>query len=178
MDFDRIEKLLEKYWECETSVAEEKELKDFFNRGQVPEKWQSFIPLFQYYDKEKAEGGLDHFFDERLLAQIEKDERNPETATKPKGKVRKLVNDALKVAAVILVLMTSAYFVRENVIENKEPVNTTIANTIEDPKEAFEEAKKALMMISKNFNKGKKEASKMSVFNEAQEQVKKGTETL
>lgn len=177
MDFDRIEKLLEKYWECETSIEEERELKDFFNGGQVPEKWQSFIPLFQYYEKEKAEGGLDHFFDERLLAQIEQ-ETNASDQSKPKGKVRKLINDVLKVAAVILVLVTSAYFVRENIIENKETVNTEIANTIEDPKEAFEEAKKALMLISKNFNKGKKEASKMSVFKDAQEQVKKGTETL
>ena len=41
MDLDRIEKLLAKYWECETSVEEEGELKQFFSGDNVPEKWSS-----------------------------------------------------------------------------------------------------------------------------------------
>lgn len=178
MDFDRIEKLLQKYWECETSLEEEKELKHFFNSEEVPEKWQTLKPLFKYFEKEKAEGSLDHFFDQRVLAQIEEIERTDNKAVAPEGKVRKLFADILKIAAVVLVLVTSVYFVRQNIIENDKPVIANVPGAIEDPKEAFEEAKKALLMISKNFNKGKKEVSKMSVFHEAQEQVKNQSETL
>ena len=178
MDFDRIEKLLQKYWDCETSIEEEKELKSFFNNDEVPEKWKSLVPLFKYYEQEKAEGGLDHFFDERVLAQIEEIENSTTKGSEPRGKVRKMFNDILKVAAVLLVLITSAYFVRENFNEKKEEIIAEVPGTIEDPKIAFEEAKKALMMISKNFNKGRKEASKVSVFNEAQEKVKRDSKTL
>ena len=174
MDLDRIEKLLAKYWECETSVEEEKELKNFFNNEEVPEKWKSLIPLFQYYEREKAEGGLDRFFDERVIAQIEEIDKPAFKKAPTEGKVRKMINDALKIAAVILVIATSVYFVRENIKEKEE----VLVEAVEDPQEAFEEAKKALMMLSRNFNKGKKEASKMSVFHEAQEQVKNQTETL
>jgi hypothetical protein len=44
-------------------------------------------------------------------------------------------------------------------------------DTYTDPKVAFEETKKALMMISKSFNKAQKEASKINVFNEATEAI-------
>jgi len=39
---------------------------------------------------------------------------------------------------------------------------------------AFEETKKALMMISKTFGKAKQEAGKISVFNEAEQIIQKG----
>ena len=47
MDLDRIERLLAKYWECETSVEVLSE--------DAPDKWTSLIPLFQYYKHERDE---------------------------------------------------------------------------------------------------------------------------
>ncbi len=168
MDLDRIEKLLAKYWECETSVEEEKELKRFFNEEQVPDKWKSLKPLFEYYEQEKKTGKLDGLFDEKVLAQIE-----PKASIKSPGKMRKLFYDMARVAAVAVIVVVAGYFLRED-------YKTTSAElgTFEDPKEAFEETKKALMMISKNFNKGRKEAKKVSVFNDAQQKVKKGNDEL
>ena len=36
MDYKDIEQLLERYWQCETSVEEESVLRDFFSREDVP----------------------------------------------------------------------------------------------------------------------------------------------
>ena len=33
MDYKYIEQLLERYWQCETSVEEESELRAFFSKG-------------------------------------------------------------------------------------------------------------------------------------------------
>jgi hypothetical protein len=50
-----IEKLLEKYYEGETSVEEEKELKKFFQREDVPEHLQSHAAQFVYFVEAKKE---------------------------------------------------------------------------------------------------------------------------
>jgi hypothetical protein len=46
-------------------------------------------------------------------------------------------------------------------------------DTYSDPKLAFEETKKALMMISKGFTKAEQETRKINLFNEAQENIQK-----
>lgn len=174
MDLDRIEQLLAKYWDCETTLEEEKELGKFFNSESVPARWQAIAPLFRYYEDERKNGSLDGLFDEQVLAQIEAKQEAPASG---KGKVIRLFYDMAKVAAVALILVTAGYFVREEYLNKKDKVDPYIADTFEDPKEAFEETKKALMLISKNFNKGRKEVQKVGVFNEAQEKIKE-TEAL
>ncbi|UII30007.1 hypothetical protein LVD17_17045 [Fulvivirga ulvae] len=175
MDLDRIEQLLAKYWDCETTLDEEKELKKFFNSESVPARWQSVAPLFRYYENEREKGSLDGLFDEQILARIEADQQSLQTGGK--GKVVSMFYDIAKVAAVALILVTAGYFVREEYLDKKDKMDPYIADTFEDPKEAFEETKKALMLISKNFNKGRKEVQKVGVFNEAQEKIKE-TEAL
>ncbi|MBL6445206.1 hypothetical protein JMN32_02730 [Fulvivirga sp. 29W222] len=174
MDLDRIEQLLAKYWDCETTLEEEKELRKFFNSDSVPTRWQAIAPLFRYYEHEKKNGQLDGLFDEQVLAQI--DTKRAES-TGDKGKVVRMFYDIAKVAAVVLILVTAGYFVREEYLNKKDKMDPYIADTFEDPKEAFEETKKALMLISKNFNKGRKEVEKVGVFSEAQEKIKE-TEAL
>lgn len=177
MDLDRIEQLLARYWECETSLEEEKELKEFFNSGDVPAKWQSVAPLFRYYEEEKRQGQLDGLFDEQVLAQLKVEEVEKELPAAKKGRVVRLFYDIAKVAAVILIVATAGYYIRDEYINKKDQMDPYISDTFEDPKVAFEETKKALLLISKNFNKGRKEVQKIGAFNEAQEKIKE-TEAL
>jgi len=55
MELDRIEKLLEKYLEASTSVAEEKELRTYFSQESVPTHLEQFAPMFQYFSLAKEE---------------------------------------------------------------------------------------------------------------------------
>ncbi len=55
MELDRIQKLLEKYLEAATSVAEEKELRTYFSQESVPTHLEQYAPMFQYFSKAKEE---------------------------------------------------------------------------------------------------------------------------
>ncbi|MCP4975883.1 MAG: hypothetical protein GY931_06945 [Maribacter sp.] len=55
MELDRIEKLLEKYLEASTSVAEEKELRTYFSQESVPTHLEQYAPMFKYFSLAKEE---------------------------------------------------------------------------------------------------------------------------
>lgn len=168
MDSKQIEALLAKYWECETTLKEEQDLREFFAGDQVPEELVQYKVLFTYFNDEKSIGlGAD--FDKKVLDKV-KNTAEP----KKKGKVVKLFYEISRVAAVILVLVVAGYFVKQEYVDKKDQVDTALTemDTFDDPKKAFEETKKALQLISANFKKGKKQASKVSAFSEAKEKAK------
>ncbi len=56
MELDNyIEKLLEKYFEANTSLAEEEELRSYFAQGNVATHLEQYAPLFNYYSSAKEE---------------------------------------------------------------------------------------------------------------------------
>ena len=50
-----IEELLERYFDGETSAAEEKQIRAFFASGEVPEHLAAYAPLFAYFFVEISE---------------------------------------------------------------------------------------------------------------------------
>jgi len=55
MESARIEKLLEKYYEAETTLKEEKELKDFFSDPEVPAHLSEHKDMFNYFNDSSLE---------------------------------------------------------------------------------------------------------------------------
>jgi len=156
MDSKHIEQLLEKYWNCDTSLEEEQQLREYF-RGHVPESMKEVAQVFQYFDSQQKEQ-VNPEFD----AVVKKKIRQPE------GKVVRLFQNYARIAAGLLVVVAATYFVRQEVRKAYPP---EIADTYSDPKLALEETKKALMMISKGFNKAQREANKIKAFNEAEVKI-------
>ena len=156
MDSDKLNELIQKYWSVETTLEEEQQLHEFFKREPVPEALRETAKLFQYFEEQKKLKLDDSMFDNRLKGKI-----------KPEGKVISMLQMA-RIAAGLFVVVAATFFIREEVRKAfpDEPVDT-----YSDPKVAFEETKKALMMISNSFNKAKSEANKINVFNEAQEKI-------
>lgn len=159
MDSKHIEKLLEKYWNCDTSLEEEKELREYF-RGSVPENMNEVAAMFRYFDSQQKQQLNSPDFDAALKKKIKQH--------RPEGRGVKLVSFYGRIAAGLLVVVAATYFVRQEVRKAYPP---EIADTYSDPKLALEETKKALLMISKGFNKAQKEAGKIKVFNEAEEKI-------
>ena len=77
----------------------------------------------------------------------------------------------MRIAAGIVVLMAAIWFVRSEI---RESTPQEIVDTYDNPKEAFEETKRALMMISKSFGKAEEQAKEINLFNEAQQQITSG----
>ena len=54
-DYKRIEELLERFFDGETSIAEEKELYQFFKRQDLPENLEQYRSVFAYFESGIAE---------------------------------------------------------------------------------------------------------------------------
>jgi len=129
MALDRIEKLVEKYFEAETSIAEEKELKEYFASSNVAQHLEQYKPLFGYTVQAKQE----QF-----------------TATIPLNTKKRKSVVWLSVAASVAVLMGVGFFT----FNHLNPPKSNDLGTYDDPEVAFKETQKALAMISEHVNKG------------------------
>jgi hypothetical protein len=130
MALDRIEKLVEKYFEGETSIAEEKELKAYFSSSDVAQHLEQYKPVFGYFSQAKQE---------QFTATI---------SLKSKRKQKRLA--WLSVAAAVVVMVGIGFFAYQN---SSEPTQENLG-VINDPEIAFRETQKALALISRHVNTG------------------------
>ncbi len=156
MDSEQVKRLLEKYWVCETSLDEERMLREYF-RGSVPTSLNEPAALFRYFDTQRSQG-LDANFDSNVKSKLHK----------PMGRsVRMMVNYA-RIAAGIVVVIAAGYFIH---LEVRKANPTSEEDTYSDPRVALEETKKALMMISNSLNKAHQQVGKIKVYNEAEQKI-------
>lgn len=156
MDYNQLETLIKKYWDCETSLEEEERLREWFRTHEVPERFKETAKLFSYFDEQKQKA-TDKQFDARVVKNLE---------LKSKGRTVTLWQTSLKIAAGIAVVAAAFFFVRKDLIEKH---NLT---EIDDPQKALEETRKAFMMISKGFSIAEENTKKINVLNEAEDKVK------
>lgn len=71
MDYKYIKQLLDRYWKCETSLAEEDILRTFFSQSTVPSELLRYRELFIYGQLNKETDVLSDDFDERVLSVID-----------------------------------------------------------------------------------------------------------
>jgi hypothetical protein len=161
MDSNRIEELLSKYWNCETSLEEEQQLRQYFKGGDIPEQWRETAALFRYFEENKKKTLNDVAFDAAVIQNVQ---------PQKKGKLVKLFYNSMRIAAGIAVLVMAVWFVRKEV---RDTTPQEVVDTYDDPQLAFEETKKALLMISKSFGTAESQAKKLNMFNEAQEEIQK-----
>jgi hypothetical protein len=165
MDSRQLDELLQKYWNAETSLEEEQQLREFFAREPVParlpdgqENLKETASLFRYFEMQKQVGMHDAHFDSELKKKLRKE-----------GKVISIsMTQVARIAAGLLVVVAATFFIRQEI---KKAYPDEPEDTYTDPKVAFEETKKALRMISKSFNKAQKQASKINILNEATEKI-------
>jgi hypothetical protein len=160
MDSEKINDLLEKYWNCETTVEEEKQLREYFRGPVIPESLADTAVLFRYFEERRKKNLTDITFDSQVIRKI----------SKPRGQVTTIFYNSMRIAAGIVVLVLAVWLVR---LEVRNSPGTDIADTYDDPKMAFEETKKALMMISKSFSTAEEQAKKINLFNEARKDLQK-----
>jgi hypothetical protein len=77
MEPNKIEKLLEKYWEGETTLAEEKELKAYFNQSEVAAHLKVYQSQFRFFSESAQEKinfseDFEQAFEDNILADFPK----------------------------------------------------------------------------------------------------------
>ncbi len=163
MDSKKLNELLERYWACESSLEEEQQLHEYFRTNTVPEHLKETAALFHYFDASKKKSVDDAGFDEEVLTKLK-------TEAPKKGKMVRLVYNSMRIAAGLAVVVAATWFIRTEI---RKTTPQAMVDTYDDPKLAFEETKKALLMISKSFGRAETETKKIDMFNKATEEVKK-----
>jgi hypothetical protein len=163
MNSRKAEALLKKYWEGETDQHEEMELKEFFSseKGHA----HTDAEYFRHLDGKSNEDPLDAKFDEELLGLI----GHAPTAEKS------ITGFSMKywyVAASLALLLSLGIVFHKEIFKADAPPSMVQADTFEDPEKAFEETKKALLLLSSRLNKSNEYAAQFSKFEKSREVVK------
>ena len=133
MNTQRIEQLLHRYWEAETTVDEERQLRQFFNSNDVPQHLMRYKDLF-VYEKFMQDEHLSEDFNERLLKQIE----TPVVKAKSISIYSRLAPIA-KAAAAVAMLLALGNLAERSLMQDygQMAVNDTIGQQITSPSVAL-----------------------------------------
>lgn len=119
MDYKYIEQLLERYWNCETSLEEEKILRTFFSQKDIPASLLKYRDLFAYEQTETAADTLGEDFDEKIMAQI----NEPEPVRARTIKMSQRFMPLFKAAAVVAIFLTLGNAAQVAFTESDRPAN-------------------------------------------------------
>lgn len=145
MELARIERLLEAYFEGNTSLAEEAMLRDYFKSNRVDTSLQMYQPLF---------AGLE-------MAGGEVSQREIEMPVKSSDFQNKWWYSIAASVAIVLTVGGMLFSNPSMSQEEKEALAT------------FNESKKALLLLSENLNKGTGQLALVNQFTETKNRILK-----
>ncbi|WP_035649690.1 hypothetical protein [Flavobacterium sp. ASV13] len=132
MELDRIENILEKYFQGETTIAEEKELKDYFSSPNVAQHLEQYQPMFGYFSQVKQQKST-----QEIPLQTKK---------------RNVAWLSIAASAVVLLGIGTYFFASEK--DTAPAVAQSELGTYDNPEEALAATQKALALLSNNVNVG------------------------
>lgn len=151
-----IRELLDKYLEGLTSLEEEKFLKEYFNRGNVPKEFSSEAQWFLNISAQQIKEEDIHALENDLSKWVDQQEH--------KEKSVRLRSWTIGIAAGLMVIAASVFFFQHY-------RSGKMADTYEDPQIAYLEAKKVLMYVSQTLNKGTDKLQTVSRIQEGTEEM-------
>jgi hypothetical protein len=140
MNDEELKRLLGKYYEGESTEAEETVLRDYFRSGKIPEGYEAEREIFGYYTDSSEIPEPSHDFEAQILAAIDASERN-----KVSPAMKKILFTILSAAAGLLILGGSYFFFISR---------TDKSDTFSDPEIAYAETVKVLREVSLKLNRG------------------------
>ncbi|KPK79900.1 MAG: hypothetical protein AMS27_17545 [Bacteroides sp. SM23_62_1] len=157
-DMKKIEELIRKYYDGETSLEEERKLHWFFQTSDIPSHLQSDADIFRYHYKQRKEepsAGLE----EKLIRLLQDQEHKKSYSLS--GRSIRLVSG---IAASILVLLALWMGIGRD-WSGKQQAGT-FQDTYDDPQLAYLETKKVLIMVSEKLNTGTKDLEYLRKYDE------------
>ncbi|NOQ27813.1 MAG: hypothetical protein GQ564_20825 [Bacteroidales bacterium] len=171
MDLKKIRALLEKFYNGESTLDEEKILREYFSNELIDSEFVADKDIFLYQTHENE--------NLKDIPDISNEIWNSLSNTNDyKNKTNNnLTYFYLRIAASILILIGSFFLLKNEVFNKQQDIQ--FADTYDKPEEAYQEAKEALLYISQVLNtgtehlepiakmdKGTQELNKLSFINE------------
>ncbi len=151
-----IRELLDKYLEGLTSLDEERFLKEYFKRGNVPEEFSSEALWFMNATSKQVSEDEIRSMENVLSKWVDLQEH--------KEKSIRFRSWSIGIAAGLLIAIASVFFLK---YYNSDKVS----DTYNDPQIAYLEAKKVLMYVSQTLNKGTDKLQTVSRIQEGTEEM-------
>ncbi|WP_298548030.1 hypothetical protein [uncultured Aquimarina sp.] len=145
MELSNIEKLLEKYFEGETTLSEEKELKVYFTGESVPAHLEKYKDLFQFFSNE---------------SQV--------TTTSEVALSTNRVPWYTWIGVAASIALIVGLFIKD-VPPGVDPEG--VYGTYDDPEIALQKTKEALDLVAKLMNEGKKDLVYLNEFDTAKKEL-------
>ena len=146
MELNRIEGLLSRYEEGETTLAEEKELREYFSQKEIPEHLETYALLFKFQSQESK----------KTLKESEPLELE--------GKNYRFAWTSI--AAVIIVALGLFYF-----NQPQPSLTTSEMSSVTEQEQALEKTKQTLKMVSAMMNEGTADLVYLQEFNKTKNQI-------
>lgn len=158
LHFEQLDRLLQKYWEGETSIAEEREIKLFFQENRsLPPKYESVRIHFDFATTTQS-AKLSDGFENKVLEQIQKGENRNRTKV-----VSFNFRKVLSAAATVLMIAGIGWWTINQLPTGKtqaEVLMTIEKNgkiiEITDPQRALEVTQIAFSAINRGMKEGNK----------------------
>lgn len=154
MEPNKIENILEKYFEGETTIAEEKELKDYFSSPNVAQHLEQYKTMFGYFS----------------LAKEQKSTQEIPLLPKSREKKQNVAWLSIAASAVILLGIGTYFFVSEK-NDTTAVASQTELGTYNDPEEALKATQKALALLSNNVNVGIEKVSYIKEYEQSKNKI-------
>ena len=153
--------LLDKYWQAETSLEEEKALADYFRGPLVDPELEPYREVFAYFDEEAHVMAAPDFGD-RILQHIGIADDGRKTAV-----IRPFGTGLLSAAAAIAALVIGLFLLtppRQQAVDAGSALAVVrhggIQDTYDDPEQALAVVRRALLVASTHLNQGREELMK------------------
>ena len=137
MDTRVITTLLDKYFDGNTTIEEERHLKAYFNSGSIAPEHEMYSDLFSYFTFAQTEK-LEHDIEMRINEDVKR------------SGLRVLRNRIMSIAAILVVLIAAIFIMRTELNQNDKILAETEVESAED---ALETTMEALAYLGVRFNK-------------------------
>jgi len=161
MKEEELKRLIEKYYNGESTEDEERSLRNFFRHENIPRGYEAEKVIFGFYDDSAPipEPSVD--FESRILAGIDASGKEYKSL-----KIKRFILPVLSAAAGLLLLAGSYFFFT---------TRAETQDTFKDPEIAYAETIKILRDVSARMNRGAQALEPVGKMNEAS---KKSFETF
>jgi hypothetical protein len=147
---EKIRKLLDQFYQGETSLEEEKILQEYFSKARVPEELMPERDLFRSLepssDTELVPDGLNR----KILDVIDQQERKVIRTRR----ISMFTLSGLAAGLLVVIALYTGYFSKG---QPARLASHQMTDTYEDPQDAYEEARRALTFVSAKLNTGTSE---------------------